>query len=216
MNDALGVLVIGGGQAGLAMGHHLARGGSRFLILDAGAQIGQAWRTRWDSLRLFTPPQYDNLPGLPFPAAPDTYPGKDAVADYLQTYATQSQLPVRLGTTVTSLTSSDGRYVAKAADQEVQARQVVVATGPFQVPFIPALADHLDPPYPRSTAGTTGAPTPSHRERSSLSALETPAARSRWSCRPPTASNCPSPRRSPPCPSGRWAVTSGGGPPRWD
>jgi putative flavoprotein involved in K+ transport len=145
VNDALDVLVIGAGQAGLAMGHHLAEGGRRFVILDAGAQIGQAWRTRWESLRLFTPPQYDNLPGLPFPAAPDTYPGKDAVADYLQAYAAQLQLPVRLGTTVTSLTSSDGRYVAKAADQEVHARQVVVATGPFQVPFIPALADHLDP-----------------------------------------------------------------------
>jgi putative flavoprotein involved in K+ transport len=145
MNDVLDVLVIGGGQAGLAMGHHLAQRGSRFLILDASAEIGEAWRTRWDSLRLFTPPQYDNLPGLPFPAAPDTYPGKDAVADYLQAYAAHSQLPVRLGTTVTSLTSSDGQYVAKAADQEIQARQVVVATGPFQVPFTPALADHLDP-----------------------------------------------------------------------
>lgn len=144
MNDILDVLVIGGGQAGLAMGHHLAQCGSRFLILDASAEIGQAWRTRWDSLRLFTPPQYDNLPGLPFPAAPDTYPGKDAVADYLQTYAAQSQLLVRLDTTVTSLTSSDGQYVAKAADQEIQAKQVVVATGPFQVPFTPPLANHLN------------------------------------------------------------------------
>jgi putative flavoprotein involved in K+ transport len=149
MNDALDVVVIGGGQAGLAMGHHLARRGSRFQILDAGAQIGQVWRDRWDSLRLFTPPQYDNLPGLPFPAAPDTYPGKDAVADYLQTYAANFGLPVRLGTTVTSLTRSDGRFIAKAADQEVQARQVVVATGPFQVPFTPALADHLDPDVPQ-------------------------------------------------------------------
>ena len=146
MNDVLDVLVIGGGQAGLAMGHHLAERGSRFLILDASAEIGQVWRTRWDSLRLFTPPQYDNLPGLPFPAAPDTYPGKDAVADYLQTYAAHSHLPVRLGTTVTSLTSSGGQYVAKAAEQEIKARQVVVATGPFQALFTPALADHLDVP----------------------------------------------------------------------
>ena len=149
MNDVLDVLVIGGGQAGLAMGHHLAQRGSRFLILDASAEIGQVWRTRWDSLRLFTPPQYDNLPGLPFPAAPDTYPGKDAVADYLQIYAAHSQLPVRSGTAVTSLISSGGQYVAKAADQEIQARQVVVATGPFQVPFTPALADHLDPAVPQ-------------------------------------------------------------------
>src|SRR5438477_9193357 len=136
---SLDVLVIGGGQAGLAMGYHLAQRGLAFQIVDAGAEIGHVWRSRWDSLRLFTSGRYDNLPGLPFPAAPDTYPGKDAVADYLQTYAAQFRLPVRLGTTVTSLTRSDGRYVAKAADQEMQARQVVVATGPFHVPFIPAL-----------------------------------------------------------------------------
>jgi len=149
MTDILDVLVIGAGQAGLAMGHHLAQRGSRFQIIDAHAEIGQVWRTRWDSLRLFTPPQYDNLPGLPFPAAPDTYPCKDAVADYLQSYAAHFQLPVRLDTTVTSLTRSDGDYVAKAADQEVRAKQVVVATGPFQVPSTPALADQLDPDVPQ-------------------------------------------------------------------
>ena len=83
----LDVLVIGGGQAGLVMGYQLAQRGQRFLIVDAGGQIGAAWRSRWDSLVLFTPAQYDNLPGLPFPAAPDTYPGKDDVANYLQNYA---------------------------------------------------------------------------------------------------------------------------------
>ena len=92
----LDVLVIGGGQAGLAMGYHLAQRGLAFQIVDAGAEIGQTWRSRWDSLRLFTSGRYDNLPGLPFPAAPDAYPGKDDVADYLQAYAAKFQLPIRL------------------------------------------------------------------------------------------------------------------------
>ena len=141
----LDVLVIGGGQAGLAMGYHLAQRGLSFQIVDAGAEIGQTWRSRWDSLRLFTSGRYDNLPGLPFPAAPDAYPGKDDVADYLQAYAAKFELPVRLSTNVTSLTRGNGTYVAKAGDEALEARQVVIATGPFHVPFIPPIADGLDP-----------------------------------------------------------------------
>ena len=127
------------------MGYHLAQSGRSFQIVDAGAEIGHVWRSRWDSLRLFTSGRYDNLPGLPFPAAPDTYPGKDDVADYLQAYAAKFNLPVRLDVKVTSLTMSGGGYVAKAGGEELEARQVVVATGPFQVPFIPPIADALDP-----------------------------------------------------------------------
>jgi putative flavoprotein involved in K+ transport len=139
------VLVIGGGQAGLAMGYHLTQSGRSFQIVDAGAEIGQTWRSRWDSLRLFTSGQYDNLPGLPFPAAPDTYPGKDNVASYLQAYTAKWELPVRLDTRVTSLTRADGGYVAKAGGEVLEARQVVVATGPFQVPFTPPIAEGLGP-----------------------------------------------------------------------
>jgi putative flavoprotein involved in K+ transport len=141
----LDVLVIGGGQAGLAMGYHLAQRGRRFQIVDAGAEIGDAWRLRWDSLLLFTPAQYDNLPGLPFPATRDTYPGKDDVAAYLQSYAAQFNLPVRHNIKVTSLTRDGGTYVAKAGEEMLEARQVVVATGPFQVPFVPPIAAGLDP-----------------------------------------------------------------------
>jgi putative flavoprotein involved in K+ transport len=142
----LDVLVIGGGQAGLAMGYHLARRELRFQIVDAGAEIGSAWRSRWDSLRLFTPGQYDNLPGLPFPAGADSYPGKDDVADYLRSYAAEFDLPVRLGMPVTSLTrSADSQYVARAGAHELEARNVVVSTGPFQVPFIPPVAAELPP-----------------------------------------------------------------------
>jgi putative flavoprotein involved in K+ transport len=141
----LDVLVIGGGQAGLAMGYYLAQSGMHFQIADAGAEIGHVWRSRWDSLRLFTSGRYDNLPGLPFPAAPDAYPGKDDVADYLQAYAAKFELPVRPSTNVTSLTRGNGTYVAKAGGEVLVARQVVVATGPFQEPFIPPIADGLDP-----------------------------------------------------------------------
>ena len=99
----LDVLVIGGGQAGLAMGYQLAQRDLRVLIVDSGPEIGHVWRSRWDSLRLFTSGRYDNLPGLPFPTAADTYPGKDEVADYLRAYAAAFELPVRLDTMVTSL-----------------------------------------------------------------------------------------------------------------
>jgi putative flavoprotein involved in K+ transport len=142
---SLDVLVIGGGQAGLVMGYQLTQRGQRFLIVDAAGAIGAAWRSRWDSLRLFTPAQYDNLPGLPFPAAADTYPGKDEVANYLQDYAAAFNLPIRLNTAVTSLAKIAGGYVAKAGDDVFETRQVVVASGPFQVPFTPPVADELDP-----------------------------------------------------------------------
>src|SRR5947209_12926763 len=117
----LDVHVIVGGQAGLAMGYHLAQRGLSFQIADAGAEIGAVWRSRWDSLRLFTSGRYDNLPGLPFPAAADTYPGKDDVTDYLAAYAARFELPVRLDTTVTALTrAGDGGYLVKAGADELE------------------------------------------------------------------------------------------------
>lgn len=138
------VVVIGASQAGLAIGSHLAQRGVRFVILDAGSAIGQAWTSRWDSLTLFTPAQYSSLPGMAFPAAKDTYPRKDDVAAYLQSYVSALDLPVQLNARVKSLTRSDGEYVVRTADQEFRADQVVVATGPFQVPFVPPVAGDLD------------------------------------------------------------------------
>jgi putative flavoprotein involved in K+ transport len=139
------VLVIGGGQAGLAMGQQLSTRGLSFLVVDAGSEVGHVWRSRWDSLRLFTPAEYDNLPGMQFPAPRGSYPGKDDVADFLQAYAREFDLPLRLDTTITSLERDSGGYLARSVEGEFRARQVVVASGPFHAPFTPAIASQLDP-----------------------------------------------------------------------
>ncbi len=142
----LDVVVVGGSQSGLAMAWHLQRQGLDFRVLEATAELGHVWRSRWDSLKLFTPAQYDALPGMAFPAPADTYPTKDPVADYLQAYAHAFNLPVRLNAKVTQLRRlEDGSFEVGTADATYQARQVVVATGPFQVPFVPPPAAKLDP-----------------------------------------------------------------------
>jgi putative flavoprotein involved in K+ transport len=140
----LDVVVVGGSQAGLAMAWHLAQQGRRFVVLEAAPELGHTWRSRWDSLKLFTPAQYDALPGMPFPAPADTYPTKDPVADYLQAYAAAFDLPVRLNARVTRLRQTNDGFEVQTADATHQARQVVVATGPFQVPFVPPPAGKLD------------------------------------------------------------------------
>jgi putative flavoprotein involved in K+ transport len=141
---ALDVIVVGGSQAGLALAWHLARRGLRFAVLEAGPEIGHAWRSRWDSLALFTPAQYDALPGMPFPAPAGTYPTKDPVADYLRDYTAAFGLPVRLNARVTRLSRTQEGFEAHTADDVLRSRQVVVTTGPFQVPFTPQPAQRLD------------------------------------------------------------------------
>jgi len=138
-------VIVGGGQAGLAVGYYLARRGRRFVILDANRRVGDAWRQRWDSLRLFTPARYDGLPGMPFPAPAFSFPTKDHVADYLEAYATRFDLPVRTGVRVDRLSRDGDRYVVAAGDRRFQADQVVVASGAYQRPRIPAFAAELDP-----------------------------------------------------------------------
>jgi putative flavoprotein involved in K+ transport len=144
-DQRLDVVVVGGSQAGLAMAWHLARLGLRFVVLEAGAELGHTWRSRWDSLKLFTPAQYDALPGMAFPAPADTYPTKDPVADYLEAYAAAFDLPVRLNAQVTDLRRVGDDFEVGTAAASYRARQVVVATGPFQVPFVPPQAAKLDP-----------------------------------------------------------------------
>src|SRR5690349_20459391 len=124
------VAVIGAGQAGLAIGHHLARQGRRFVIFDRAASIGAAWRSRWDSLVLFTPRRYDALPELRFPGDPDGYSSRDEVISYLERYAETLELPIELGSEVRRLTNNGENFVLELDGRAVEAGQVVLATGP--------------------------------------------------------------------------------------
>jgi putative flavoprotein involved in K+ transport len=139
------VVVVGAGQAGLAMGYFLARQGRSFVILDAADSIGAAWRTRWDSLTLFTPRRYSGLPGLPFPGDPEGYPTRDEVITYLKQYAQTFDLPIELNSRARRLSSDDGRFHLEVDREAITADQVVVATGPFQMPFVPEFASRLAP-----------------------------------------------------------------------
>jgi putative flavoprotein involved in K+ transport len=139
----LDVLVIGAGQSGLALGYYLQRSGLRFKLIDAAPRLGMTWRGRWESLRLFTPAEFSSLPGMPFPASTSSYPGKDDVADYLQAYARRTDMPVQLGTAVRRLTRRNGIFTATTDNGTIRARQVVIATGPFQTPLIPTLTSGI-------------------------------------------------------------------------
>jgi putative flavoprotein involved in K+ transport len=140
------IVVIGGGQAGLAAGHFLIQQGREFAILEAAGEPAAAWRERWDSLRLFTSVRYDSLPGLDFPGDPDSYPGRDEVIAYLTDYAQRFELPVEFGSRVHAVRARDGGgFVVELADRAYEADQVVIATGPFQVPFTPPVATGLGP-----------------------------------------------------------------------
>jgi putative flavoprotein involved in K+ transport len=141
--EAFDVIVIGGGQAGLSVGYYLARAGVRFVILDANEQIGDSWRKRWDSLRLFTPAKLDGLAGMRFPAPRNSFPTKDDMASYLERYAAHFWLPVRSGVRVERLFKQGARYVVKAGTLELEAEHVVVAMAGYQRPKLPAFASAL-------------------------------------------------------------------------
>lgn len=139
-------LIIGGGQAGLAVAHRLQELGRECLVVDGNRRVGDNWRVHYDSLRLYTPAKYCGLPGLAFPGDPWAYPTKDDVADYLETYALHFDLPVRMHTRVEHLETRDGTFVATLGDETIQSANVVVATGTFgRTPSVPALAADLDP-----------------------------------------------------------------------
>jgi putative flavoprotein involved in K+ transport len=138
------IVVVGAGQAGLAMGHFLGRQGRRFVILERAGQLAPAWRERWDSLTLFTPRRYSGLPGAPFPGDPDGYPTRDEVIAYLERYAETFELPIELHSEVRRLDlGDDGRFRLEVDRRTIAAEQVVVATGPFQTPYVPKLAEQL-------------------------------------------------------------------------
>jgi len=138
-------VVVGAGQAGLAVGYHLTRHGHEVVLLDAAEAVGDSWRARWDSLRLFTPAGFDSLPRLPFPGRRSHHPSKDAVAAYLAGYAEHFALPVQLGTRVQAVHREGEEYVVTTDRGRWRAGDVVIATGAHHTPSVPAFADQLDP-----------------------------------------------------------------------
>ena len=144
--EQIETVVIGGGQAGLSTGHHLARRGMPFVVLDADDRIGDHWRDRWDSLRLYSPARYDGLPGMPFPAKAAHWPTAREMADYLEAYAARFDLPVRSGVRAERVDPVEGGFVVTCSDgRRIVARHVVVASGAFRAPHVPEVASRLDP-----------------------------------------------------------------------
>ena len=147
--ERVDTVVIGGGQAGLAVGYHLKQRGVDFQILDGSSRVGDSWRTRWDSLELFTPARYNSLPGMNFPGSPSHYPSKNEVAKYLEGYSERFALPVKSGVSVERVTANGSGYVVTANSTAYEAQNVVVATGAFQKPRIPEFEEELAPSIKR-------------------------------------------------------------------
>jgi putative flavoprotein involved in K+ transport len=144
IDQQLGTVVIGGSQAGLATGYFLKQRDLPFVILDENDRIGDAWRKRWDSLRLFTPARYNRLPGMPFPRSARAYPTKDETADYLEAYARAFEIAVRTGVKVDRLAKTGDRFEVRCGQHTLFAENVVVATGAFNNPRVPSFARELD------------------------------------------------------------------------
>lgn len=144
--ERIDTVVIGAGQAGLSAGYFLKQRGLPFVIVDADERIGDHWRDRWDSLKLYSPAKYDSLPGRPFPAKSFHWPTGREMGDYLEAYAAWHGLPVRSGVAVESVKPADGGFIVSTSDgRRIGAHQVIVATGPFRAPYVPDAARALDP-----------------------------------------------------------------------
>jgi hypothetical protein len=156
MIEQVETIIVGGGQAGLAVGYQLTRLERQFVILDAHQRTGDSWRTRWDSLQLFTPAHLNALPGLAFPGPQDRCSTKDEMADYLEAYAARFDLPVRRGIRVEAITRNADRLVIMADDQRFEADNVVLATGGYQLPTGQASQTSSTPAFCNSTRVSTG------------------------------------------------------------
>jgi len=141
--ESIPTVIIGGSQAGLVMGYHLQQAGERFVILDAQPRIGDTWRNRWDSLRLFTPPKYSSLAGWPIQVS--SFPTHTEMADYLEAYARHFDLPVRSGVRVIRLARSGSGFRLETSAGELLTNRVVIATGGYQIPMVPEFAADLGP-----------------------------------------------------------------------
>ena len=144
-SERINTIVIGAGQAGLSVGYHLRRSNIPFVILEAHQRIGDSWRKRWDSLRLFTPARFNGLDGMAFPAPPHSCPTKDEMGDFLEAYARRFNLPVRTGMAVESLRRVNGHFVVSTGGETLEATNVVVAMASYQKPRVPPYAGELDP-----------------------------------------------------------------------
>jgi putative flavoprotein involved in K+ transport len=142
--DRWKTVIIGAGQAGLAAGYYLQKAREDFLIIDKAKRAGDSWRQRWDSLRLFTPSQYDGLPGLPFPAKRNTFPSKNDLADYLEKYAENFNLPVQWDEKVIRLGMGSSGFEITTTRRILKADNVIVATGTNPFPRIPEFARDMD------------------------------------------------------------------------
>ena len=145
MDRTYEAVVIGGGQSGLAAAHHLARRGIDVVVLEASDRIGDLWRSRWESLRLYTPAKYDALPGKSFDGPGHRFPSSQEMGDYLEAYAEHERLPIRTGVRATRVRADGDAYVVETSEGTIDARQVIVATGPFQHPWVPEVSKALDP-----------------------------------------------------------------------
>jgi putative flavoprotein involved in K+ transport len=145
MKERFHTIIVGGGQAGLAAAHFLSRAGDEFVILDEGAAFGQVWRRRWDSLRLFTPAKFSGLPEMAFPGKDFYFPSKEETAGYLEEYASRLKPPVLFNTKVDSLIRGEEGFVLGSGESHFVSSRVIVATGPYQKPFVPGFAHQLNP-----------------------------------------------------------------------
>jgi putative flavoprotein involved in K+ transport len=143
--ERVGTVIIGAGQAGLSVAYHLAKRGRAFVILERHARIGDSWRSRWDSLRLFSSARFDGLAGMPFPAPRRSFPTKNEMADYLEAYAAHFKFPVRTGAAVERVWREGDRYFVQAGDRIIEAENVVIAMASYQAPRIPPFASSLSP-----------------------------------------------------------------------